>query len=703
ATNVDLTKNPRLRLWQSGETQLGNGAFVVLEDGVEVRFEAGNYRTGDSWTIPARTAISDETGHIEWPTDGVGNALALPAEAIVHHFAPLATIDATGKVTHDCRPLFAPITAPDLFYLAGDGQEVSLADPRLPQNLEVLVSNGAPVAGAKVEFRVTNGAGNVSTVADTNPGNTLVVTTGVDGKAACIWRTDLTAIRQTVTARLIELEAKDYVPELPPIAFNAWIKYAKNVVYEPGGCSFLDGTRTVQEALDKLCNRPSDGGICTLVLTPEMDWPKMILDLPQDRDTEICFGVGVFQLAETLRLGGRRRLTLNGTGKGSRIVGKGIGELVVFEGSRDVIVRDLSFESDEVPPPQETITDLALPGVVAVLKSTDALFEDVRFRCGERAEKAIACLVFNTMTTEARVSRCEFEVGSEQVGIVAQRASTVQIESCRFTGPSRSRIEDLPVSALRELLPELAFAPTDRHNVTLKFETERVAFRVSEAEAREWNRFPPTAIVPAGTEPQEVLPTLTRFIARLPAGDFPIAARRIEPIVARLTATRAGEALVVVRSGTAVSVRDNVIAKFARGILLGAHYVNDERIIDANVRVFVVDNTVLLTLGIDRDTKTEHGIDIGSCRHSTVRGNHVEADRVATGDIFGISIEGDLGVFSVVRDNQVMNVRFGFNAFGTNGGGVEDRRWLLVDNVAHLVLKPVTEQTNFQDNTLQTN
>jgi hypothetical protein len=699
ATNVDLTKNPRLRLWQSGETQLGGGAFVALEDGVEVRFEAGNYRTGDSWTIPARTAISDETGHIEWPADGVGNALALPAEAIVHHFAPLATIDATGKVTHDCRSLFAPITAPDLFYLAGDGQEVSLANPKLPQNLEVLVSNGAPVAGAKVEFRVTNGAGNVSTVADTNPGTTLIVTTGVDGKAACIWRTDLTAIRQTVTARLIELEAKDYVPELPPIAFNAWIKYAKNVVYEPGACTFLNGTSTVQEALDKLCNRPSGGGICTLVLTPDMDWPKAILDLPQNRDAEICFGVGVFELAETLRLGGRRRLTLTGTGKGSRIVGKGIGELVVFEGNTDVVVRDLSFESEVVPPPQATITDLALPGVVAVLKSTDALFEDVRISCGDRAEKGIACLIFNTMTTEARVSRCEFDVGSEQVGIVAQRTNTVQIESCRFTGPARARIEDLPLRALPELLPELAFAPTERHNVTLNFETERIAFRVSEAEAKEWNRFPPLRIVPAGTSPEAVQPTLLRFIARLPAGDFPFAARRIEPIVARFTAANAAEAIVVVRAGTAVSIADNVIAKFARGMLLGAHYVNDQRVIDANLRVFVVDNTVLLTVRTDRDSKTEHGIDIGSCRHLTVRGNHVEADRRNAGQVFGMNIEGDFGVFAIARDNQVTHFTFGFNAVGAPDPGSEKRKWLLADNVADDVNEKVTAATNFNHST----
>src|SRR3954454_9424240 len=378
----DLTKNPRLRLWQSGLTTLTGDPtiqnFVTLEDGVEVRFDAGNYRTGDYWLIPARTAINDETGHIEWPADGAGNPLSLPAEGIVHHFAPLATIDAAGKVTHDCRQLFGPITAPDLFYLAGDGQPISLTEQRLPQNLEVLVSNGAPVAGAKVEFRVTLGGGFLSSAADVSAGPSFIATTGDDGKAACIWRTDFVTPRQSVTARLLDLEAKDFVPELPPITFNAWMKFARDVVYEPGACDFLNDTTTVQAALDKLCKRPSGGGICTLVLTPDMNWPQMILALPPNQDAEVCFGVGTFDLRDTLHIGGRRRLTFTGTGKGSLIRGRGFAELIIFEGNTDVVVRDLAFESTAVPDDARE----PLVGVVAMLKCRDVLVEDVAIKCG---------------------------------------------------------------------------------------------------------------------------------------------------------------------------------------------------------------------------------------------------------------------------------------------------------------------------------
>jgi len=94
--------------------------WLHLEDGVEIQFQgpgdAGptEYRSGDYWLIPARTA----TGDVEWPTEpdgaGVPVPLALPPDGIVHHYAPLAviTVDAAGNVqddVDDCRRLFAPL------------------------------------------------------------------------------------------------------------------------------------------------------------------------------------------------------------------------------------------------------------------------------------------------------------------------------------------------------------------------------------------------------------------------------------------------------------------------------------------------------------------------------------------------------------------------------------------------------------------
>jgi uncharacterized protein DUF6519 len=113
---------PKVRRWNQSANdalKLVNGAIAIdtsaggwirIEDGIEVQFSAGQYRSGDYWLIPARVA----TGAIEWAADADGNALPLPPHGIEHHYAPLFLLTATGAtpfvtLNHDCRCRFAPL------------------------------------------------------------------------------------------------------------------------------------------------------------------------------------------------------------------------------------------------------------------------------------------------------------------------------------------------------------------------------------------------------------------------------------------------------------------------------------------------------------------------------------------------------------------------------------------------------------------
>ncbi|MEP6762805.1 MAG: DUF6519 domain-containing protein [Gemmatimonadaceae bacterium] len=121
ADGVDRLLHPKLRRWdQGGATATANGvattaAFLPLEDGVEVQFSGGAFRTGDFWVIPARTA----TGEIEWPPFAIPNTAPAPQlpRGIAHHFCRLAilALGADGKtwtVSDDCRKLFPPLNRP---------------------------------------------------------------------------------------------------------------------------------------------------------------------------------------------------------------------------------------------------------------------------------------------------------------------------------------------------------------------------------------------------------------------------------------------------------------------------------------------------------------------------------------------------------------------------------------------------------------
>ncbi len=129
-TSVPLPRNPKLRRWdQRGAAATTSGVAaallapantdlgLVLEDGVEVVLGAGVYRDGDYWLIPARTAISAETGGLDWPDDGGSPAapLALAPHGIEHHYAPLALVTFDGAAfvpttPPDCRQFFPSLT-----------------------------------------------------------------------------------------------------------------------------------------------------------------------------------------------------------------------------------------------------------------------------------------------------------------------------------------------------------------------------------------------------------------------------------------------------------------------------------------------------------------------------------------------------------------------------------------------------------------
>ncbi|WP_294539571.1 DUF6519 domain-containing protein [uncultured Rhodoblastus sp.] len=111
----------RLRRWdqQTGDENgapVASAAPIQLEHGVAVSFAEGDYRAGDYWLIPARTAIDEETGAIEWPTDGLGNFLPQPSrfkmrECLLTVMQWNGSAFAATPGFGQCVPEFPPLTA----------------------------------------------------------------------------------------------------------------------------------------------------------------------------------------------------------------------------------------------------------------------------------------------------------------------------------------------------------------------------------------------------------------------------------------------------------------------------------------------------------------------------------------------------------------------------------------------------------------
>jgi hypothetical protein len=115
---LDLARHPKVRAWDQAEGATRDGlpaadGWIRLENGIEVRFPGGTYRTGDYWTFPARTADRS----IEWPSAPSGYPEPRPPQGIEHRYCPLALIErrvarAAWRVVGDCRRLFNPLLSP---------------------------------------------------------------------------------------------------------------------------------------------------------------------------------------------------------------------------------------------------------------------------------------------------------------------------------------------------------------------------------------------------------------------------------------------------------------------------------------------------------------------------------------------------------------------------------------------------------------
>ncbi len=142
--------NPRVRRWDQSAGSNNNGlslnsASIGIENGIEIAFQQGDYRSGDYWLIPARAA----TGSILWEQDGgialggdLATAQSLPSFGWGRRRVPLAIIQRSGngisgQVT-DLRPLFPSLTQLEAVDVRYNNSVCDLDANNIQQALEAL-------------------------------------------------------------------------------------------------------------------------------------------------------------------------------------------------------------------------------------------------------------------------------------------------------------------------------------------------------------------------------------------------------------------------------------------------------------------------------------------------------------------------------------------------------------------------------------
>lgn len=647
----DRTRNARLRVWNDpdstkGEFPVDTTKFVELEDGINVEFSGTEFNSGDYWLIPARTAISEDTGTILWPFQN-GEPLFLRPDGIAHHYAPLAEV--TGSIVKDCRQIFAPITAPDLFYVSGDGQNVKPAGgglTPLPAKLRVRVSNGTPIAGAKVTFTLPAGQAGLL-VPDS-------AATGADGVLSCQWSVNAKDADQFATATL---ELPGVAHPKPSIIFHAQLDFGQ------------------------------DDGPCTIVIHESDDVAKRFDEVKNLKDIEICFGTGDFKVEGPLRLTNRKRVKVTGAGAATRLRGER-NVVLFFDDCAEILVRDLAVAGAEAP-----AIDLAFPaGALTFRQCNTVSVEYVAAACATPSSDnpQLACLSTRTCET-LRVRDCLFSAGSDQFGLYVEDSQMALIDGNAVEGRPRANSFRGIDSLVTNFTATTGRAPVrTARQAVLTIGGVNATFEADDAVAADLEQIvaqSDTSNVRDAAGARKLLSDAVAAVVADPArlARFAGLARAIS-LAAEGGAAFGIFARTVDSDDMAVTIRDNEVRGADTGIQVDSAK-------DKSVARAAIENNEVVMLPAQMPPPAAAaaprkgdmlGIAFGSCGSLLIEGNLItSAQRIVPSlgiSQVGINGVGAFGPFAILRANDIR--QFAVGARIRQSAVPQLRQWRLITNLA---------------------
>ncbi|MEU2030794.1 DUF6519 domain-containing protein [Nocardia amamiensis] len=632
-----LGGTPVARRWESPPRAAGT-AFGPLEDGIRVRFGAGDFRVGDHWLIPARTVrlvygVSALSGTIEWPADEAGNPLPQPPLGPVHHVAPIALVDRVTSesagasvwvLAADCRKLAPPLTElVTIDLIGGDGQE-SMPGLPLPEPVRVVVRNGGvPVTGAQVRFDAPGGHLAVGAEPTSDSLSSIVAVTDVHGQADVRWLLGSGGLdTQAMTARRL-IETSELV--------DAEIR--------------VTGRRAT----------PGGGEHCQ-VIRPDEDLAAVFDEFSGVNSLVLCFTEGEWPLSRPAVLQDVGSVIVTGAGPATQITSM-VDTALVFNGCRQVTVRDLAVSTGEAI----SGTDLC-PAALRVNGSGRTHIERVHADVPSAARTSRFGIVVLGRSDEptaerATVRDCHVQAGYRQAGIGVGGVRRVDITGCEVAvwdtdgGPDGDRFMEwlrerdfasrIATRAVHRIQPQPNRPRGSRTGFSHPIQTSLITFG---SEINDPNRWIPYISSAAGVDTvdelrERVVADLVNHDVRSPffltGNSF---SAWLQSVAARFLEADAAEQGIVVGGGVEdVRVCDNSIT----GILQSIMITPDKRENRPVARVQVRGNTVT-PQPHSATGFVQQGVQIGTCASMLVAGNTVSVIQPSYA-IEGVQCFGDLG------------------------------------------------------------
>ena len=509
---------------------------------------------------------------------------------------------------------------------------------------------------------------------------------GIDHHVAALAVVDAGAAAFLTAATNLR-ECRTLFPPLTAIA-------ASDVSVDPTPCGFSGDVKTVQDAIDELCQ--SGDGCCTATAVPGPGWEKVFDEVAAGADAQICFPVGEYPSAATIIVTGKGHLVLHGTATGSHLVSTAAVAVLNFTACASVTLEQMTVQGGAG----------SSGGDIHFAQCGDVVVHDCRFVGGSAAVKQASCLSITGGTV--RVATTTFTAGNLQMGIVCiDTARTVVLGShfdvallpAGVAGAAVTTATKLErIQARRLLVAGMAAKPPTGNQVSFKIGAQTISFGTVATVKAAWS----TALAPSYDSMKKAQKAIDKVMRSVFSGrddaDFAaITAFVKDRIIGRRVAVMSQAVVVAGQSVGDVRIEGNDIANAIQGVHIAASHRGQPRIGPADVagRVSVRDNRIAILVPPD-GARARHAIFVGNADRLRVSANDVSLSNLAEGDPLlsdGVRIYGFIGRAMTVRDNVVDGFPGGItlNLFQARGGdqATLTRMWAVEDNLISAASTPI--------------
>lgn len=623
---------------------------------------------------------------------------------------------------------------PSLRLVSGDGQD-AMPGAALPLPIRVELRSHCGPLSAEL---VITGPGTFTAQAITGAAP-FALTSESDGLAEFAWLPDPEGPPAQQARVTLKKPPRVPGPDLW-VDVTANLSTADQVAFTPGpGCMLLAGTRTVQEALERICK---DGACREIIVTPESDLQAAFDTIGEGQDAHVCFTPGTFPITRPVMIAGKGNLKISGAGEATFLDARAVEKALVFIECESVLLRDMAGHAGRAGLPDKPGDESPtrhLNGVLTFRGTDRVTVENVRLRSGSGPIRAASAMTIIDCA-DARVRSSTFHPADAQVGLLlvdVKRAditgNVVEIARARLSlqslfadarfrvGLRRLALAD--VQPLREKphkpdgepikLRLARLAPPERVDELFPLIEPRlvqvpngILTTVRELVASDWPQLLEVVPIPANAAPAQVKEALDHAIDRvfgalagMEGVTSPVELHKL-PGFARLYLELASERLPVSGQGIVLAgsiagdirIRDNTVRGTLQGIHVGLSHDDKDGPAPARLvaeRVLIAGNTVEIHFPLDLQ-RDRHGIFVGNTDSLVIEDNLVVVKRTplaAAGYIEGIRAIGAFGGMCVIRQNHLVDFDVGVHARGTNPGR-PSRLWRLADNFAELAATP---------------